>query len=86
MDVQEPRLPFSQGGLPTQPKLAKDTPSTSAASDDGEEWSSYVTEPIPYDIHDALSWNDQAIDMEYASPFRDMFQFNLNPQSNVQPK
>ena len=69
MDVQEPRLPFSQGGVPAHPKLAKNMPSTSAASDDGEEWSSYVTEPIPYDIHDALSWNDQVTDMEFASLF-----------------
>jgi len=86
MEIQETRLPASQSGVSTQHVLMKDMQSTNATLDDCEEWLSYVTEPIPYDLHDALSWNDPVVDLEYASLFQDVFQVNMNPQSIEQSK
>ena len=83
MGVEESRAQSSQSGASTEPRLVKDMPNESPNYDDAEEWVSCVTESIPYDMHDALSWNDQVIDMDYASLFRDVFEFNL---SSVQPK
>ena len=86
MDIKEPKLQLPQGGASAQPRLVNDMPNGSPIYDDAEEWSSCVTESIPYDMYDALSWNYQVVDMGYTSLFQDMFEFNLDHQSSVPPK
>ncbi|PVH81107.1 hypothetical protein DL98DRAFT_625909 [Cadophora sp. DSE1049] len=80
MDIEEPRLTLPRENMPSEPELVKDITSASLASENGEEWSSCATETMSYGLQNAMAWNDQVIEMDYASLFRDMFQLNPNPQ------
>ena len=66
--------------MPIEPREAMDITSAGPGSEDGDEYSSCATETMSYGLQNATAWNDQVIEMDYASLFRDVFQLNSNPQ------
>lgn len=46
--------------------------------DDGRDESSKAAESIQYDWRDSLAWNNQLIDINYVSMFRNNFDFPLD--------
>jgi len=86
MESEEPKLQFSPSGAPIQPRLVKDMPSGSPVYDDAEDWASCVTESILYDTQDAISWNNQVIDINFPSLFQNVNGFDMDSQMDMQPK